>query len=299
MGIETPSGDKKSMRVKRDLTEEDLETLLALEEANAFGDSLEYPGYYGNEDEDLDVENWATEYDEEDKEAPYEWDWEDPYGTTALEEVYTGPSEEELEEARARLTLLSYLQDDPELLENLREYYLSEDEEGFPDNREYYESDEDIEEDDEPGQIEYRSVLYEGQPGIFIPVKRQYISMVPGARKRSDDAYPYEGVEEFRKRGTFFPYSEEPGSHWGAFIEEKRNAMEYKRIFKLAELLRGQHDDDLAWEEYRKKWGKLKTLALSLTRDRVAILHWPLVLFAGVTVHNHMHVINTRVTWVT
>jgi len=87
-----------------------------------------------------------------------------------------------------------------------------------------------------PIQDEYQEIIHNGQPGIFFPVKRQYLSMVPGFRKRSADMYPF---------------SEPDTVPWEALVQqsqiEKRNqeAM-YDRLYSLAQELRGE-------SQYRKK----------------------------------------------
>ena len=150
-----------------------------------------------------------------------------------VEETAYPVSDDELARARDRLELLDIVNQNPDILNNLREYYegpyAEEDEEGYEvegypeETEEFWEAEE--EEEDEP-ELEYRSIVYDGQPGIFIPVKRQYISMVPGVRKRN-----------------FYPYSTEPEGHWGAFVDtqEKRNEeAAYERLYRLAQALRGE-----------------------------------------------------------
>jgi len=89
-----------------------------------------------------------------------------------------------------------------------------------------------------PIQDEYQEIIHNGQPGIFFPVKRQYLSMVPGFRKRSPDMYPF---------------SEPDTVPWEALVQqsqiEKRNqeAM-YDRLYSLAQELRGELEP-----QYKKK----------------------------------------------
>jgi len=83
-----------------------------------------------------------------------------------------------------------------------------------------------------PGdEAEFQKILHNGEPGVFYPVKRQYLSLMPGMRKRSDVFYP----------------DEDP--RWSALIQaeiEKRNEEDmYERLYQLATALRGE-------DEYRK-----------------------------------------------
>ena len=87
-------------------------------------------------------------------------------------------------------------------------------------------------------QSEYQEIVHNGQPGIFFPVKRQYLSMLPGVKRSTD----------------FYPYSEGPDGRWGALVQsevEKRRQEEmYDRLYRLAEALRGDgYSDDV----YRRK----------------------------------------------
>lgn len=85
-----------------------------------------------------------------------------------------------------------------------------------------------------PQEPEYRPVTIDGEEGIFIPIKRQSLSFMPGNR---------------RKR-FFYPAFQEPKGHWGAFVAratQKRNyENEYTRLLRLAQALaynRGYSDD--------------------------------------------------------
>ncbi|XP_055890075.1 uncharacterized protein LOC106061432 [Biomphalaria glabrata] len=72
------------------------------------------------------------------------------------------------------------------------------------------------------------------------------------AKRGMVDYYPF---EEMEKR-YFFPFSDEPDTHWGAFVPEKRDYNEaIQRLQRLAEALNdnpGAYYKD-ALEEYRKK----------------------------------------------
>ncbi|KAI8740907.1 protein Ycf2 [Biomphalaria glabrata] len=72
------------------------------------------------------------------------------------------------------------------------------------------------------------------------------------AKRGMVDYYPF---EEMEKR-YFFPFSDEPDTHWGAFVPEKRDYNEaIQRLQRLAEALNdnpGAYYKDVL-EEYRKK----------------------------------------------
>ena len=88
------------------------------------------------------------------------------------------------------------------------------------------------EEVEEEADIDYKPIVYNGIPGIFIPVqsnaaanrvsKRQYLSLVPGMRKRT----------------AWYP-GDTSASRWGAITppEDKRTADEYERLYRLARAL--------------------------------------------------------------
>ena len=71
---------------------------------------------------------------------------------------------------------------------------------------------------DDVQPVRYTPVVYQGEMGLFVPLKRQYMSLVPGVRKR---AAAYGG-------GT-------------AYVDEQtgRNLDEYKRLYALAMALNG------------------------------------------------------------
>lgn len=73
-----------------------------------------------------------------------------------------------------------------------------------------------------PYDAPYRQ-SYRPQAPSLVPIKRQMLSMVPGSR---------------RKRFNY-PYSQEPGSHWGAFVESEKRGQEaaYERLYRLARAL--------------------------------------------------------------
>ncbi|XP_074654518.1 uncharacterized protein LOC141908374 isoform X2 [Tubulanus polymorphus] len=92
------------------------------------------------------------------------------------------------------------------------------------------EDDDDDEDDDidiELDEPNARPLLYNGQPGIFVPIKkRQMLSTMPGFRKR---------------RGSFYPEPDAQEGRWRAFTPqaaEKRGVMEeYTRLYRLARAL--------------------------------------------------------------
>lgn len=68
------------------------------------------------------------------------------------------------------------------------------------------------------------------------PRKRQYLSFVPGNRKRDS--------------GMFYPAQYGPDGRWGAMVvdpeREKRNELaEYERLYELAQALNGPRDDEM------------------------------------------------------
>ncbi|XP_052088384.1 uncharacterized protein LOC127725459 [Mytilus californianus] len=84
---------------------------------------------------------------------------------------------------------------------------------------------------DEPSWYDYRPTNYDGDEGMYLPVKRQsMLSFVPGNRKRSS---PY-----------FYPVSEEPETHFGAFVPEKRNYFNtYGSLVRAARLLAARQEE--------------------------------------------------------
>ena len=82
-------------------------------------------------------------------------------------------------------------------------------------------------------QSQYKPVVFDGKPGLFVPAKRQMLSMLPGIRKRS-----------------FYPYAYQPQATWSALLpsgdERKRAARddmynnEYKRVYSLASYLKAR-----------------------------------------------------------
>ena len=82
-------------------------------------------------------------------------------------------------------------------------------------------------------EVLYEPPPYEPESEFELPDKRQYMSFVPGVRKRTPD---------------FYPYQYGPDSRWGAFVLqpelEKRNEFaEYQKLFELAEALNGPESD--------------------------------------------------------
>ncbi|KAL5010866.1 hypothetical protein ScPMuIL_013171 [Solemya velum] len=93
----------------------------------------------------------------------------------------------------------------------------------------------DIEEDEMESDI--RPIMYQGQPGYFVPAKRSdFLSFVPGNKR---DQY-------------FYPYSEEPQTHWGAFIPSKRDYTDsYANLVRLARRL-AVRENPREFKEYRR-----------------------------------------------
>ena len=77
------------------------------------------------------------------------------------------------------------------------------------DGAEEEESDEEEDED-----VPYEEVVLDGRPGYFIPAKRD-----------------------------FFPYSEEPVSHYSALVDKREDEADYARLLQLARALAVQHDE--------------------------------------------------------
>lgn len=99
-------------------------------------------------------------------------------------------------------------------------------EEGLP-----YEGDEE-EEEEEFGT----PILYGGQRGYFVPSKRQeMLSFVPGNKR------------------DFYPYSEEPWTHYNAFIPKKRSYLDsYGDLVRLARALAMQPEGREQYLQVRK-----------------------------------------------
>ena len=219
-------------RFKRDLTEDELREWLEEEVGMAPAEEY-YPEY---DTEDAIVEESPQEgLMERILEAAQGDQWGNvPDIVEEEEEAYYPLSEEDAidpdAEARAKLALLRYLYDElPEQVEDEEEevFDRSYGSEPYAERSSW--------EDMQPAQeVEYQPIVYQGIPGIFIPVKRQYLSMMPGIRKRGSD---------------FYPYNYEPASagRWGALLpevnEEKRNAEAYERLYRMAQALRRQEDD--------------------------------------------------------
>ena len=83
---------------------------------------------------------------------------------------------------------------------------------------------------DEPSVYEYRPLRYEENEEPYVPVKRQgMLSFVPGNRKRSS---------------YFYPVNEEPETHFGAFIPNKREYFDtYGSLVRAARLLAARDEE--------------------------------------------------------
>ena len=225
------SGQRANERVKRDLTADELYDWL--ENGDPETDDAPSMGYYPEypEIEDVGSDNALSDQllkelltgEQEQEEYPIEQENSADY--PAYEEYGT----EEPKENPELLSLLEYLVENEEPAEEvnpLREMYPADIEEKWEDL-------------DLGPDVTYQPIIYQGVPGIFIPMnekmasqevsvdKRQYLSMVPGMRKRG-----------------FYPYNSEPeDGRWGAFVppeERKRAADAYERLFRLAEALKPQ-----------------------------------------------------------
>lgn len=217
-----------SERHKRDLTAEELYDWLENgKNGNGLEDDVEYygedEGETGGNDEDDEIKELALELLAE--EYPEETDNNLDYP------IYQDYGEDETESNKEMLSLLDYLEKGTPVLERapLRDLYPEHIQEEW----------DDLETDPEQP---YEPIVYQGVPGIFIPMpeeslsdnppiqKRQYLSMLPGQKKRN-----------------FYPYHLEPvGGRWGAFVspeEEKRNAEAYDRLYRLAEALNPRNRD--------------------------------------------------------
>lgn len=220
-------------RSKRDLTTEEIAQWLENGGGNVIEDTADYynydnpeysqpPGWYNPALSQL-LDEYTDVYQ---KESPV--DYEDYNGFS--EEPAANPKNKEL------LSLLEYLvaSEAPKENDQLPQIYPEDVQEEW----------QDIEEEDEV--TPYEPLVYNGVPGVFIPMesenvvtKRQYMSMVPGVRKRND----------------FYPYSLEPeGGRWGAFVdqvEEKRTADAYERLLRMAEAL--NPPSQRYYDDYKKK----------------------------------------------
>lgn len=161
----------------------------------------------------------------------------EPYGEYEPEPSYDGDRE-----------LTEYLEMNPEVLQP--SYEEEEPVFGYGDATPYDEMPSmDLLSPAEEVEIDYLPVVYDGQPGLFIPIGEESSQM----KKRSE--YPMSLVPGTKKR-SFYPAEENPDK-WGAFIdayeEEKRNQGQmYDRIFKLAEALRerqGESQEDFSDEK--------------------------------------------------
>ena len=80
--------------------------------------------------------------------------------------------------------------------------------------------------DEKPTEVE--PIFYHGRAGLFVPAKRQFISAVPGVRKRSGG---------YRDDGNLAYLQEYAGE-----IERKRNENERERLYALALALNAAND---------------------------------------------------------
>ncbi|KAL4232743.1 hypothetical protein ACF0H5_007431 [Mactra antiquata] len=88
---------------------------------------------------------------------------------------------------------------------------------------------------DEPNGLEFESPIY------MAPKRQAGLTFVPGIKRNSD----------------FYPYFEEPDTHFAAFVPEKRTAREYadayERVMALASALREEEEE----EEYPRNYYNL------------------------------------------
>ena len=88
----------------------------------------------------------------------------------------------------------------------------------------------------EPSWYDYPPLRYEGDDGVYMPVKRQMLSFVPGNRKRSS---------------LFYPVSEEPETHFGAFVPQKRDYFDtYGSLVRAARLLAARQEERQGYPEW-------------------------------------------------
>lgn len=256
-------------RVKRDLTADDIRFWL-----ENGGDLSDYPQYEGLDSELYAPEDvQGGDWDDgslagliEQYRSPYVV-MDDPaevdagempmaeYALYPLESEREAEEEREVEETKDRLALLQYLLEDVPAAGGLPQLPQPPAAAVSPLAELYPEDVEETWQDLEPTeQVEYEPILYHGVPGIFIPVpgngagagagvgavsqmeleKRQYLSMVPGSRKRA-----------------FYPYNAEPASssRWGALVpgdaerEEKRASDAYERLYRMAQALGGDQNE--------------------------------------------------------
>ncbi|GAB1599518.1 hypothetical protein Ahia01_000229100 [Argonauta hians] len=80
-------------------------------------------------------------------------------------------------------------------------------------------NDDDDDDDDDEGNMPYEEVVLHGQPGYFVPAKR-----------------------------VFFPYAEEPQSHYSGLVNNKRGE-NYSRLLELARALAVQREGALTANE--------------------------------------------------
>lgn len=110
-----------------------------------------------------------------------------------------------------------------ELLEKEAPYQIVdkphfEDNVGYGYQKRSDEVDEDVDETVEPEieeEVPYEEVVLNGRPGYFIPAKRE-----------------------------FFPYAEEPVSHYSGLVDKRKDEVDYARLLRLARALAVQHDDN-------------------------------------------------------
>lgn len=86
----------------------------------------------------------------------------------------------------------------------------------------------------------YKPYGYETDDEEYVPVKRQMLSFVPGNRKRSS---------------FFYPVNEEPQTHFGAFVPEKRDYFEtYGSLVRAARLLAARQEEREAALQGYPEW---------------------------------------------
>ncbi|KAK2163023.1 hypothetical protein LSH36_87g04032 [Paralvinella palmiformis] len=246
------SGPNASQRHKRDLTAEELYDWLQngnkRDDLDRYGDADDDVRYYRENDDERDdddddnddvVEDGEVPEDDEIKELALELleqEYPDQTDNNLDYPAYQDYGDDEMDRNKEMLSLLDYLEKGTPVLERapLRELYPEHIQEEWDDL------------ETGPEQF-YEPIVYHGVPGIFVPMpeeslsentpiqKRQYLSLLPGQKKRN-----------------FYPYHLEPtGGRWGAFVspeEEKRNSESYDRLYRLAQALNPRNRDYIEYK---------------------------------------------------
>ncbi|CAH1799618.1 unnamed protein product [Owenia fusiformis] len=203
---DTKSSSKRS-RVKRDLFFPDEYKPIRGNHLNNGGKSV-YPGWSREALEEL--------MNSERPEAP-------PMFGREMEPGYMSEVEKAAEEAKDRLEVLEWLYGDGY---KTNAYSPQEDSYEYEDEYTPYGNDGWIEEPVEDEMPDYENIIYNGEPGIFVPLKRSspvFSSSIP-----------------FRKRG-FYPAEEEPLARWQGLVLGPKSRRAYKsaydRVYELAQAL--------------------------------------------------------------